>query len=161
MTETIKPIETRYGGCRFRSRIEARWARFFDYLGIGWEYEPQGFDLPSGPYLPDFLLDLGDGVWWEVKGAAPTPAERDLCWELLQATARQVYLVHGGIPRDALDPPRIEHAGGTPVRWFIRPGVIGFIPHIGTFDQTGTNHPLLVAAFRAARSARFEFGESE
>lgn len=27
---TIKPIETRYKGCRFRSRPEARWAVFFD-----------------------------------------------------------------------------------------------------------------------------------
>ncbi len=35
----IKPIETRYAGCRFRSRLEARWTVFFDHLGIEWEYE--------------------------------------------------------------------------------------------------------------------------
>jgi hypothetical protein len=37
--------ETRYRGCRFRSRIEARWAVFFDTLGIKWWYEPEGFSL--------------------------------------------------------------------------------------------------------------------
>lgn len=53
----IKPIETNYKGCRFRSRLEARWAVFFDNLGIKWEYEPEGFELPDGTrYLPDFYL---------------------------------------------------------------------------------------------------------
>jgi hypothetical protein len=159
MTQVIKPIETRYAGCHFRSRIEARWAVFFDHLGVGWEYEPQGFDLHCGPYLPDFLLDLGDGVWWEVKGATPTQVERNLCWELFEATHRHVYLAHGAIPRDRFDEPRIEHVGGARVRWFIQPGAIGFIPDFCD-DQKGTNHPLLLSAYRAARSARFEHGES-
>lgn len=60
-------IQTSYAGCRFRSRLEARWAVFFDHLGIGWEYEPQGYVLSDGScYLPDFLLDCG--TWVEVKG---------------------------------------------------------------------------------------------
>lgn len=37
----IKPIETVYKGYRFRSRLEARWAVFFDAQGIEWEYEPE------------------------------------------------------------------------------------------------------------------------
>lgn len=52
----IKPIETRYKGYRFRSRLEARWAVFFDALGIKYEYEPQGWDLDGKWYLPDFWL---------------------------------------------------------------------------------------------------------
>lgn len=32
----ITPIQTRYAGCLFRSRLEARWAVFFDHLGIRW-----------------------------------------------------------------------------------------------------------------------------
>ena len=53
----IKPIETKYNGYRFRSRLEARWAVFFDALGIEYEYEPEGFELPSGKrYLPDFRV---------------------------------------------------------------------------------------------------------
>ncbi|MBK9515513.1 MAG: hypothetical protein IPO05_18320 [Flavobacteriales bacterium] len=55
----IKPIETRYKGYRFRSRLEARWAVFFDALGLEWEYEPEGFDLGDGVYyLPDFRVAL-------------------------------------------------------------------------------------------------------
>jgi hypothetical protein len=62
-----KPIETRYNGYRFRSRLEARWAVFFDALGLAYEYEPQGFVLFDGtPYLPDFHLPAL-GMYAEVK----------------------------------------------------------------------------------------------
>ena len=63
----IKAIETTYKGYRFRSRTEARWAVFFDALGIRWEYEKEGFDLgEAGWYLPDFWLpDIN--TWVEVK----------------------------------------------------------------------------------------------
>jgi hypothetical protein len=67
-TTSLKPIPTPYGGVRFRSRLEARWALFFDRLHIPWEYEPQGFDIGDGDaYLPDFLLGMGRLVWAEVK----------------------------------------------------------------------------------------------
>jgi hypothetical protein len=49
------PIQPRLmlrNGLLFRSRLEARWAAFFDLLGWPWEYEP--FDLNG--YTPDFLL---------------------------------------------------------------------------------------------------------
>lgn len=53
----IKAIQTEYKGYRFRSRLEARWAVFFDACGVKWEYEPEGYDLGDGLlYLPDFLL---------------------------------------------------------------------------------------------------------
>lgn len=53
----IRPIETIYNGYRFRSRLEARWAVFFDHLGITYEYEPEGLVLSDGSYyLPDFYL---------------------------------------------------------------------------------------------------------
>lgn len=56
-THDIKPIETHYLGYRFRSRLEARWAVFFQALGVKFEYEPEGFDLGDGlKYLPDFRL---------------------------------------------------------------------------------------------------------
>lgn len=44
----IKSIETYYNGYRFRSRLEARWAVFFDAAGIKYEYEPEGFELDDG-----------------------------------------------------------------------------------------------------------------
>ena len=53
----MKIIETKYKGYHFRSRLEARWAVFFDELGVKWEYEPEGFELPNGKYyLPDFRV---------------------------------------------------------------------------------------------------------
>lgn len=63
----IKAIQTEYKGYRFRSRLEARWAVFFDSLGIKWHYEPEGYDLgDDGWYLPDFFLP-DKNVWIEVK----------------------------------------------------------------------------------------------
>lgn len=60
----IKAIQTRYKGYRFRSRLEARWAVFFDALGITWEYEKEGFDFDGiDYYLPDFWLPIQDGIW--------------------------------------------------------------------------------------------------
>lgn len=53
----IKPIETIYRGYRFRSRLEARWAVFFDAAKIKFEYEVEGYELGNGVrYLPDFWL---------------------------------------------------------------------------------------------------------
>lgn len=53
----MQPIETVYHGHRFRSRLEARWAVFFNALDIEWEYEPEGFTLKDGTnYLPDFRV---------------------------------------------------------------------------------------------------------
>lgn len=65
----IKPIETAYKGYRFRSRLEARWAVFFDALHFDWQYEPEGFELPSGQlYLPDFRIVMqGEPNWFEIK----------------------------------------------------------------------------------------------
>ena len=67
----IKAIETVYNGYRFRSRLEARWAVFFDEARIKYEYEPEGYEvggLEDGPirYLPDFYLP-DFGVHCEVK----------------------------------------------------------------------------------------------
>ena len=87
MTTQIKAIETRYKGYRFRSRLEARWAVFFDALGIDWEYEKEGYDLgAAGWYLPDFWLPDNHGCFFEVKATEPIDAEREKC--------RQLALMH-------------------------------------------------------------------
>lgn len=67
MRETIKPIETFYNGYRFRSRLEARWAVFFDAAKIKYQYEPEGYQLDNDQYyLPDFYLPDFD-TYVEVK----------------------------------------------------------------------------------------------
>lgn len=57
----IQAKPTEYAGVLFRSKLEATWARFFDVIGVAWEYEPT--KLPG--WIPDFLID----GWWlaEVK----------------------------------------------------------------------------------------------
>lgn len=73
----IKPIETEYKGYLFRSRLEARWAVFFDACGVDWDYEEEAYSLGEGlNYLPDFVLhnvyltNSGkyEDVYVEVKG---------------------------------------------------------------------------------------------
>lgn len=97
----IKPLETAYAGHRFRSRLEARWAVFFDRLGVAWEYEPQGYSLPSGAYLPDFWLPAVEGtesvgVWFEVKPSQTASAPEDARWpELVQATGKSLIVAMG------------------------------------------------------------------
>lgn len=73
----IKAIDTSYKGFLFRSRLEARWAVFFDAMGLDWEYEPEGFELPDGTrYLPDFCVQTpqGNPIWYEIK---PKHVQRD------------------------------------------------------------------------------------
>lgn len=69
-------IQTAYKGCLFRSRLEARWAVFFDNAKINWLYEPEGFVIEEiwndennnkkWNYLPDFYLPDTE-TWVEVK----------------------------------------------------------------------------------------------
>lgn len=56
MKYNVKPIETWFKGIKYRSRLEARWAVFFDRMGIPAHYEPQGYITSHGPYLPDFQI---------------------------------------------------------------------------------------------------------
>jgi hypothetical protein len=67
---TYKPIETFYNGYRFRSRLEARWAVFFDAVGLKYLYEHEGFDLDGDWYLPDFYLTDWD-CYVEIKPIMP------------------------------------------------------------------------------------------
>lgn len=181
----IKAIETRYAGCKFRSRLEARWAVFFDTLGVSWEYEPQGFILSDGTYyLPDFLL-TDCGTWVEVKGA-----ESALNEKLMVLAAAELPL----LPGSGENGPRLLILGPIPDVTRQRP--INTFGEIGDLIWTGLNpdpegvgfghyyknhrpwwdyvlSPLWLTpaisesehmydaedAYIAARSARFEHGE--
>lgn len=91
----IKPIQTRYKGYHFRSRLEARWAVFFDALGVQWEYEPEGFELPDGTrYLPDFWLPK-EQLWVEIKGREPTRDEQVKCHQMALGSGNCVALIYG------------------------------------------------------------------
>ncbi len=106
MTNTIKAIETSYAGCRFRSKLEARWAVFFDALGITWEHEPEGFETSAGRYLPDFRIQIpqtkghGSYQWFEVK---PPNAPTDRRHAALAAETGTPLIVARGLPRNYHD----------------------------------------------------------
>ncbi len=52
MKYSITPRETEYNGILFRSRLEAKWACFFDLVGWEWQYEPSEIN----GYNPDFII---------------------------------------------------------------------------------------------------------
>lgn len=165
----LKAIETHYAGCRFRSRTEARWAVFLDALGLKWEYEREGFELPSGRYLPDFWIPEW-GVWMEVKGGEPTEAEQTLTYELAEATNCPCVIAKG-IPEQGafqfeacllLKLRLVEDRNG-----FVLASDLGDfefmipVPRRPLDDAfvKGRMTKRLENAFNKARSARFEFGE--
>jgi hypothetical protein len=88
-------IQTKYKGYYFRSRLEARWAVFFDTLGIKWEYEKEGFTFENGiSYLPDFWLPELN-MWAEVKAEEFTEEEKLKCRLLAKETKKDVLELTG------------------------------------------------------------------
>lgn len=121
----IKPIETIYKGYRFRSRLEARWAVFFDACGIPYQYEPDGFYLKARQYLPDFYLP-----WWkcyvEIKPNEPEKINegRQCCEDLFNGKDGIITMLCIGDPMD--DNIRVfcneatDSSGGGPNEWKVR-----------------------------------------
>lgn len=91
----MNAIPTTYAGVRFRSRLEARWAVFFDSLGIDWRYEHEGHAAGRW-YLCDFYLPEFD-VWIEIKPCPPTEDEIAKCVALAAAVPGKVRLLYGVI----------------------------------------------------------------
>lgn len=194
-TPDMTPVQTSYAGCRFRSRLEARWAVFFDHLGIEWQYEPERYMVGPAParrtYLPDFYLP-DKAVWVEVKGH---PEALDPM--LMHAAADPQYGLpaspYGAAREYGLVEPRIALLGQVP-RLAGAHGVVVVVAgevlatQRGVFTCRAGNHQLTLvgtpgdddpdgrmldsvpfgltpcdhvrAAYAAARSARFEHGES-
>jgi hypothetical protein len=109
-------IPTTYKATRFRSRLEARWAAFFDLLGWSWVYEP--FDADG--WIPDFLIE----------GAAPFLVEVGPCID------RPDYLTKAddGASRHVDQPTLV--LGVSPVPGF-GDGVITATPIAGILTRDG------------------------
>lgn len=108
----LKPIETDYRGFKFRSRLEARWALFFDELGLEFQYEPEGFQLPSGHhYLPDFWFPKVR-YWGEVKPGELTGHEMEKSRQLALGSMRPLILLVGPpdfVSYSVLAPQQLDH----------------------------------------------------
>lgn len=102
MSSPVKAIKTIYNGYRFRSRLEARWAVFFDALGIEYEYEPAMLEVGRvfvRNYIPDFYLPR-HSLTVEIKGVQPTEIELNKAAGAAH-DAEDVLILYGNI-RDHL-----------------------------------------------------------
>lgn len=88
----IKAIDTIYKGYKFRSRLEARWAIFFDEIKIKWNYEEAGYSNGNLSYLPDFVIENeGKDIYIEIK--PDTPNKKEIKKALMVATGLDVPVV--------------------------------------------------------------------
>lgn len=111
-SQKIKAIETEYKGYRFRSRLEARWAVYFDNTVlepdvsarygvppnkpyVTWDYEKEGFELSNGDrYLPDFYLRPYH-CYAEVKPEPLNQTDANLLFKFVKETGYRLLLLIG------------------------------------------------------------------
>lgn len=201
----MKPIQTQYRGYLFRSRLEARWAVFFDACGVEWEYEPEGYRFENGIcYLPDFLLhdvqlggygsdsDISDirRLYVEVKGQM-TQADSEKIMGFYKAgitgrwpaISENPVLVVGNIPAGAtlaemwasVDAGRhrmsrweacifssatVDGMDCTAFPGVNREGYLELFGESEEYNRRFIDRKATERAYRLARQARFEYGET-
>jgi hypothetical protein len=107
-------IPTTYNGVRYRSKLEAAWAEFFDRHRMKFAYESEGFNFDGVWYLPDFYLpEIKTFV--EVKGIldetdkdklfalAKVEAPKGIMVVLAEAPAGEKYRLVNPTPQDYED----------------------------------------------------------
>lgn len=99
LCDVKKAIPTMYKGILFRSKLEAQWAKFFDYLSIRWTYETEGYSFSNGiKYIPDFYFPEQD-LFFEVKGIMDDYDEKKIK-TLVEETEKPCLI---GYPNGKLD----------------------------------------------------------
>lgn len=182
--DDIKPIETEYKGYRFRSRLEARWAVFFQTAGIPWEYEPEGIDLDAdGGYLPDFLIrvefigvmgehiyrDLWNDTFIEVKPYALVPKQADRLFTIARHTsyvlcsdppgAHRLWHMFPTDDEDSCAEAALFYDLGDSVAICLMPSMGEAYKTAYGLHQAYFNSNKLGSAYLAARQSRFEHGQ--
>lgn len=168
----VKSKNTKYNGYNFRSRLEARWAVFFDAIGIKYHYEYQDFTLRSGSrYLPDFYFPTFEGgCHGEVKHEF-TSKEVVKCIDLCILTKKPVLLLEGvpdfkcieyyeyydGMEYDDYIDLQVGIPNASQARYedrmFVQPGFYGLdIPDDSLDEFSEIINPVI-----ESRSYRFEF----
>lgn len=147
---TLKAIQTEYAGHKFRSRLEARWAVFFNTVNIGWTYEAEGYELEYKNqivhYLPDFKTEYG---YFEVKGPEPAKEEYFKMEALAFNSGESVVLL-----RDIPD----QGGAHAPLDMCVKcEDGSTWLPDHDIIRDIGFK--LYEAGLDAARKARFEHGE--
>lgn len=106
----MSAIRTVYRGVQYRSRLEARYAAMFDYLGLEHHYEQATFrialpDSRAVQYTPDFWLPSLD-AYFEIKPDEAHDEERQRCIQLARYGHRIVLMY--GVPGS----PFLSERGG-------------------------------------------------
>ena len=157
----MKAINTRHNGNYYRSRLEARWAVYFETLKIKFDYEFEGFTTSNHNYLPDFYFPKF-GFYGEVKreGFGDEDVER---WTEFARESKCPLVVFEGTP----------HAN--PCRAFgmhidmpllVIPFAHLFVKKMGVYYHAGghesfNKYPPFREAIRMAREKRFEFNDDD
>jgi hypothetical protein len=158
----VDSIETKAFGCRFRSRLEARWAVFLTALRIEWDYEREGFVIGGTPYLPDFWLPstdpetraLGWGHWLEIKPTWPLIREQVALYAgVAKETGHRLLAACNG-PWNAKFYIFDHHHNGDPLD-------VPLCSEAGLLENRHTGEILLFDSLTGRRMpSRFEHGES-
>jgi hypothetical protein len=124
LTSGVVGVPVIYEGVTYRSKVEARWAVFFDTLGIVHEYErsvrmpPSPGDPYSGYEIhPDFWLS-DSGVWAEVKSNEFSDEARDRVHDLVCETYRPCVMLIGTPKLKHYEIIESKEGGGTEVMDF-------------------------------------------
>jgi hypothetical protein len=114
---TQKAIKTKYKSITFRSRLEARWAIFFDTLGIRYKYEEKSYAVLGGIwYLPDFtLINVPVACIIEVKPNKPTKGEVAKCRSL--STQVGLVAIVAGVPNTDVEIILFNNGSEMEVDW--------------------------------------------
>ena len=91
-------IPTTYEHIQFRSRLEAKWAAFFDCCDWPWHYEP--LDLPG--WIPDFALGWKPTLV-EVKPAFHPKEFEGALAKITASGYRDPVVLLGAVPRFEVD----------------------------------------------------------
>jgi hypothetical protein len=156
-----RAIETEYKGHLFRSRLEARWAVFFDECEINWKYETEGYETWTYKqeehqgqsaefvdkvyrYLPDFYLPEIE-CFVEVKGDPKA---------LWKERARMHAILQHESPLPGLD----NLMADTPVYGFRGLLLLGDIPEVKWGEIV---HPVMVQSFGKVQRRHFSFHQTD
>lgn len=180
--QSIQAIETHYNGYRFRSRLEARWAVFFDAVNEPYSYEIEGIEGNGLRYLPDFWLPRW-GNFIEVKGHMDIQDGRKLVMLVNQTGTDHLVVKDIGDIMFSIGPngPRAKRWAECPlchglaiidycdcegcttdVFWYLDCAICSTNKRIKVKRKAGdpSQSKKLLSAYTAARSARFEHGET-
>ena len=155
----MKAKMTDYKGVYFRSRLEARWCQFFEYLGVSFEYEPEAKQTSLGQYVPDFYFK-SLRTWVEIKGKRATKEEikkiKDVCIK-----TNKSGLIISGYP-DAYPNGVEPHLANSSCYFISRKGNELFLPLDFIFQPVSKGRVMgLLAKCRASSIVGLNFFELE